>query len=296
MLADYGADVVAVERPGGDPLRTLEPHTFSVLRRGKDHAELDLKSPEGRARLLELLDGADVMITGWKPGAAGRLGLDYETLHPSFPSLVVCEVTGFGPTGPWRDVPGYEAIVHAVVGTMAEQAGYRDGPIYEGLPFAAIGAAYMGTIGTLAALYRRHTDGAGRLVQTSLADGALAYLSMLWGRSDQTTGGMPKPRAHRLVSRAFLRADDRYIGVHTGAVAAFGGLLTELGLDDRIPPSETGLDMGVRLSDEQKAILDTEIHHIFARRTQAEWAETLRRADVCAIEHMPACEVFDSPQ
>ena len=296
MLADYGAEVTAVERPGDDPLRTLEPHTFSVLRRGKHHVELDLKSPAGRSELLERLGRADVMITSWKPGAAARLGLDFETLHRSFPSLVVCEVTGFGPTGPWRDVPGYEAIVHAVVGTMAEQAGYRDEPIYEGLPFAAVGAAYMGTIGTLAALYRRHTDGGGRLVETSLADGALAYLSMLWGRSDQTAGGMPKPGAHRLVSRSFLCADDRYIGVHTGAVGAFGRLMAELGLDDRIPPSQTGLDMGVRLTDEQRVILDTEIHDIFARRTQAEWAEALRRADVCAIEHMPACEVFDSPQ
>lgn len=296
MLADYGADVVAVERPGGDPLRRLEPHTFAVLGRGKRSLELDLKSTFGKGSVLDLLAGADVMIQGWKPGAAERLGLDYASLHSSFPSLVVCSVTGFGPTGPLREVPGYEALVHALVGTMAEQAGHREGPIYEGLPFASIGAAYMGAIGTLAALYRRHDDGVGRLVETSLLDGALAYLSMLWGSSDLTAGGMPKPGAHRLISRSYLCADGRYIGIHTGAVGAFGRLMVELGLDDRIPPSDTGLDMGVRLTDEQKHILETETHDIFASRTQAEWVEILRRADVCAIEHMPACEVFDSPQ
>ena len=296
MMADYGASVTHVEPPGGDPLRTLEPHTFSVLSRGKRSFELDLRSKTGRRELHDLLADADVMIQGWRPGAAERLGLDYTSLHGRFPSLVVCAVTGFGMDGPLRDVPGYEAIVHALVGTMAEQAGHREGPIYEALPFASIGAAYMGTIGTLAALYRRHSDGCGRLVETSLFDGALAYLSMLWGVSDVAVGGMPKPGSHRIVSRSFRCADDRYIGVHTGAVGAFGRLMVALGLDDRIPPSESGLDLGVPLTPEQKHLLDTDIHDIFAARTQADWVRILREADVCAIEHLPTCEVFDSPQ
>lgn len=296
MLADYGATVTSVEPPGGDPLRTLEPHSFSVLSRSKRSLQLDLRSKTGRRELLDLLSDADVLIQGWKPGAAERLNLDYSFLHDRFPSLVVCALTGFGMRGPLRDVPGYEAIVHALVGTMAEQAGHRDGPIYEALPFASIGAAYMGTIGILAALYRRHFDGLGRRVETSLFDGALAYLSMLWGFSDAAIGGMPKAGSHRIVSRSFRCADDRYIGVHTGAVGAFGRLMVALGLDDRIPPSETGLDLGVPLTPEQKHILDTDIHDIFARRTQAEWVRVLRDADVCAIEHLPTCEVFDAPQ
>ena len=296
MLADYGATVLSVEPPGGDPLRDLEPHTYSVLGRGKRSVELNLRTKSGRGELLDLLGGADVMIQGWRPGVAAALNLDYETLHSQLPSLVVCAVTGFGSAGPLKDTPGYEAIVHALVGTMAEQAGHRDGPIYEALPFASIGAAYMGAIGTLAALYRRHNDGVGRLVETSLVDGALAYLSMLWGVSDAQVGGMPRPGASRIVSRSFLCSDDRYIGIHTGAVGAFGRLMVQLGLDDRIPPSADGLDLGIPLTDDQRRILDTEIHEIFASKTQSEWVEILRAADVCAIEHMPACEVFDSAQ
>lgn len=296
MLADYGADVVWVEPPGGDPCRPHSPAASAVFNRGKRSAELDLGTDAGRSELLALIDGADVFVESWRPGAAGRLGLGREVLEARNPRLVSCSISGFGADGPHGDVPGYEALVHALVGTMAEQPGHRDGPIFEGLPFAGIGAAHLALIGTLAALYRRTIDGIGRHVETSLLDGALAYLSMLWGESDATIGGMPAIGRHRLVARSFLCGDGTYLGVHTGAVGAFGRLMVALGLDDRIPPSANGLDMGVPLTAEQRTILDTEIHDIFAAKPAGDWVAILRDADVCAIEHLQPCEVFDQPQ
>jgi MYXO-CTERM domain-containing protein len=296
MLADYGAEVLWIEPPGGDPCRA-DAAASAVFNRGKRSVTLDLADEDGRSRLLDLLATADVAVQSWRPGVAERLGVGYQVVHARNPSLVLCSISGFGPPeGPHRDVPGHEALVHALVGTMAEQRGFREGPIFEALPFASMGAAYLALIGVLAALYRRGDDGHGRHVETSLYDGALAYLSMMWGESDASGGLAMKPGRQRLITRSFLCGDDQYLGVHTGAVGAFGRLMKVLGLDDRIPSSESGLDMGIPLTDEHYEILESETHTKFASEPRAVWVERLRAADVCAIEHLPPCAVFDTPQ
>jgi len=300
MLADYGADVVWVEPPGGDPCRRQLPAASSVFNRGKRSVVLDATTPEGIGRLLNLAERADVFVESWRPGVADRLGIGFEELRSRNPGLVYCSISGFGPEGPHRGTPGYEAIVHAVLGTMAEQAGHREAPIFQGFPFGSIGAAYLAVIGVLAALYRRHNDGLGRHVETSLLDGALAYLSMFWGETDAAIGqpllSTETTATMRLVTRSFLCADGEYIGLHTGAVGAFGRLMKVLGLDDRIPPSATGMDIGVPLEPDQIAIVRDEIPRIMATEPRSVWVERLMEADVCAIEHLHPTEVFDSPQ
>jgi crotonobetainyl-CoA:carnitine CoA-transferase CaiB-like acyl-CoA transferase len=303
LLADYGADVVWVEPPGGDPLRRHAPAAASVFNRGKRSIVLDLKDATQREHAVALARRADVFVESWRPGVAERLGLDFDTLHEVNPGLVYCSISGFGSDGPSRDVPGYESFVHAVVGTMAQQAGHREGPIFQGLPFASNGAAQLALVGTLAALYRRLDDGVGRHVETSLVDGALAFLSMLWGESDaglaslaSTDLSMKRGSGMRLITRSFVCSDGEYIGIHTGAVGAFGRLMQVLGLDDRIPPSETGIDMGVPLTPEQAALLERELHPLFAAQSRAYWVERLMAADVCAVEHLHPTEVFDEPQ
>jgi crotonobetainyl-CoA:carnitine CoA-transferase CaiB-like acyl-CoA transferase len=304
LLADYGADVVWVEPPGGDPLRRRQPAAASVYNRGKRSIVLDLKEGEGqREHALTLARRADVFVESWRPGVAQRLGLDFDTLHLVNPGLVYCSISGFGPDGPYRDVVGYESFVHAAVGTMAQQAGHRDGPIFQGLPFASTGAAQLVLVGMLAALYRRLDDGVGRHVETSLLDGALAFLSMMWGESDASVAAMSgmdlsmtRGSGMRLITRSFVCSDGEYIGIHTGAVGAFGRLMQVLDLDDRIPPSETGIDMGTPLTPEQAELLDRELHPRFASQTRAYWVDRLMAADVCAVEHLHPSEVFDELQ
>ena len=217
-----------------------------------------------------------MFVESWRPGVAERLGLDYDTLHAVDPGLVYCSISGFGPDGPYRDLVGYESFVHAVVGTMAQQAGHREGPIFQGLPFASTGAAHLALIGTLAALYRRLDDGVGRHVETSLLDGALAFLSMMWGESDASVAAqagmdlsMTRGSGTRLITRSFVCSDGEYIGIHTGAVGAFGRLMQVLGLDDRIPPSETGIDMGVPLTPEQARAARARAPSESSRRSRA---------------------------
>jgi crotonobetainyl-CoA:carnitine CoA-transferase CaiB-like acyl-CoA transferase len=304
ILADYGADVVRVEPPGGDPWRENLRIDYAAFDRGKRSVMVDLQSPSGRESFELLLGEADVLIESWRPGVAESLGLDHASLHERFPHLVVATITGFGLTGRYSEVPGYESLVHALVGTMAEQIGMREPPIFEGVPFASIGAAYLSVIGLLAALYRRNDDGIGRHVETSLYDGALAYLVCFWGESDAeakersgvTENDFLVAGNSRLICGFFRTADDLYMGVHSGAVGGFGRLMKILGLDDRIPSREDGLDTGVPLTETERDILHKEIHQIFAQANRDEWIDRLLEVDVCAVPAQPPTEAFDSPQ
>jgi len=297
LLADYGADVIWVEPPGGDRFRTELAIPYAVFNRGKRGIVLDLKDPADRDRMDQLLATADVFYSSWRPGVADRLGLGWADLHRRFPALIAASISGFGTDGPHRDLPGYESLVHAVAGSTGEQVGHRPAPVYQALPFASTGAATLSLIGTLGALHRRGEDGHGRHVETSLLDGALSYLAMLWGDSDNLSLTPPVvPGTIRLVSRTYRCADDEYLGIHTGAVGAFGRLMRVLGLQDRIPSAEDGTDMQVRLTPEQAAIVLDEIPGIFLREPRAVWLDKLLKADVCAIPTLRPGEVFDEPQ
>jgi crotonobetainyl-CoA:carnitine CoA-transferase CaiB-like acyl-CoA transferase len=302
FLADYGADVIWIEPPGGDPYRQDAPAAAAVLNRGKKSVVLDLGLLSDRDRLLDLVDAADVFVESWGPRRAAELGFGDDALRNRNPRLVRCSVTGFGDDGPHSDLPGYEALVHTVVGTTADQVGHRDGPIYQGLPFAGIGAAYLALIGIFGALVRREADGFGRRVSTSLLDGALAYHSMLWGENDSMVQvpGAPLTLGSvvpiRLITRSFQCADGEYLGIHTGAHGAFGRLMQVVGLADRIPPSADGMDIGLPLEPEQLVLIRDELPKIFASRTRNEWVDELLVADVCAVEHLHPMEVFDTPQ
>ena len=297
LLADYGADVIWVEPPGGDRFRAGLAIPYAVYNRGKRSVMLDLKVDDDRERMYQLLATADVFFESWRPGVADRLGLGWDDLHQRFPALVYTSISGFGTDGPHRDLPGYESLVHAIAGSTGEQVGHRQPPIYQGLPFASIGAAMLGLIGTLGALYRRGQDGHGRHAETSLLDGALSFLGMLWGDSDNHNLTPPVvPGSIRLVSRTYRCADDEYLGLHTGAVGAFGRLMGVLGLQDRIPSAEDGTDMQVRLTADQAKIVLEEIPEIFLREPRAVWLDRLLKADICAIPALRPGEVFDEPQ
>jgi crotonobetainyl-CoA:carnitine CoA-transferase CaiB-like acyl-CoA transferase len=301
MLADYGADVVWIEPPGGDPLRECAPEHVSVIDRGKRSVVLDLDDPAAVGRLLSLAARADVFVESWRPGVAEQRGLGYDVLHARNPQLVYVSISGFGEESD-VDLPGEEALVQAVLGGMSDQVAHRGGPVYLGFPFAAIGAAALAVIGTVATLRRVHEDGHGRHVHTSLVDGALAYNSMLWGESDASParGDEPLPlqgtSGIRLVTRSFECSDGEYLGIHTGAVGAFGRAMEVLGVADRVPPSPDGLDMGTPLTADELPVVRDELVEIFRTEPRDEWVRRFLAADVCAVEHLRPTEVFDSPQ
>jgi crotonobetainyl-CoA:carnitine CoA-transferase CaiB-like acyl-CoA transferase len=304
MLEDYGADVVWGEPPGGDPCRVRERAAESVFNRAKRAVEADLGDPLTLQKVLALADRADVFVESWPPGVAEQLGLGYGVLHARNPRLVYMSISGHGEDGRDSILPAEEPIVQAVLGSMSDQAAHRPGPVFIGLPFASMGVAYLAVIGALGALYRRDQDRLGRHVSTSLIDGALAYNSMFWGETDQSVAAaaaaagprLAQTSIMRLITRSFECGDGEYLGIHTGAVGAFGRAMKVLGLNDRIPSSETGMDIGVPLAPEQVPIIADELPEIFKTKPRDEWVRLFLEADVCAVEHLHPTEVYDTPQ
>lgn len=183
ILADHGADVIKVEPPSGDETRTWGPPFigdtaayFHGVNRNKRGVSLDLSSDEGRARLLDLLGSADVLVENFKTGTMDRWGLGYDVLSERFPELIVCCISGFGPDGPLGGYPGYDAAVQAMSGLMSINGDAGGDPTRIGVPIVDMVTGLNASIGVLLALQERGQSGRGQLVNLSLYDCALSLL------------------------------------------------------------------------------------------------------------------------
>ncbi len=219
MLADYGADVVKVERVGqGDDSRGWPPyfhggmsHYYASANRNKRSIALDLKDPDGVAVARQLIDQADVLIDNYRFGALARAGLGYETLAAANPRLIYCSISGFGASGPRRDDPANDLFMQAFSGGMSITGEVGGGPVKMGLSVADLGAGFMGALGILMALEARHATGRGQRVDTSLLEGQMSMLSYHLGRFF-STGKVPGPSGSgspvAVPYQAFKAADD----------------------------------------------------------------------------------------
>jgi crotonobetainyl-CoA:carnitine CoA-transferase CaiB-like acyl-CoA transferase len=179
-LADFGAEVVHVEPPGGSPLRQSPGYPF--MARGKKSIQLDLHNPNDQASAAALARGADVLIETFRPGVMERLSLGYETLSSDNPALIYGSVTGFGRTGPYAQVKGYEALVMARVGALwaSHNMVTREGPAHVSMPYCSYGASQQLLTGLLAALHERQSSGMGQRVDASLVKGLAALGTWNW--------------------------------------------------------------------------------------------------------------------
>ena len=143
LLSDQGAEVIKVERPGGDPART-EP-AFSTWNRGKRSIVLDLKTPEGQANAVALAKQSDIVIENYRPGVADRLGIGYETLSKANPQLLYCSIPGFGEDSPHRNERGWEGIGSASTGTY-QPYDETEEPLFLPLPTASTFAAIVSAV------------------------------------------------------------------------------------------------------------------------------------------------------
>jgi itaconate CoA-transferase len=183
-LADLGARVIKVERPGtGDfargydeRVRGLASH-FVWTNRGKESLTLDVKHPGARALLERLvLERADVLVQNLAPGAAARLGLDYESLAPRKPALVVCDISGYGADGPYRDKKAYDLLIQSEAGFLSV-TGTPEEPVKEGISVADIAAGMYAYSGILAALLERARTGRGRRIDVSMLESLVEWMS-----------------------------------------------------------------------------------------------------------------------
>ncbi|MGW1025723.1 CaiB/BaiF CoA transferase family protein [Streptomyces sp. NPDC002577] len=183
QLADLGARVIKVERPGGgdfarryDTAVHGESSYFVWLNRSKESVTLDLKSEAGRAVLEQLLGGADVFVQNLAPGAAARLGLGAKDLAERFPSLIPCAITGYGSSGPWADRKAYDLLVQCQTG-LVSLTGNEHGSARVGVSIADIAAGMYAYSGILTALFTRATTGVARAVEVSLFEALAEWVS-----------------------------------------------------------------------------------------------------------------------
>ena len=180
VLADNGADVIKIEPPEGDPARGMP--AFQTWNRGKKSVVLDLKAGAGRARAAELIVGADVVVVSFRPGVAERLGVGYERVRELNPAAVYASISGYGESGKYAGLKGYEALVSAKSGRMMmfESIADRPGPAYPAVPCASFAAALLTVQGILAALRTRRLTGLGQQVTVSLIASLMPYDMVMW--------------------------------------------------------------------------------------------------------------------
>jgi crotonobetainyl-CoA:carnitine CoA-transferase CaiB-like acyl-CoA transferase len=169
LLADLGAEVLKVEPPGGDPMRSY-PEIFASVARGKRSVVLDLRSDAGSRRAQELAARADVVCEGWRPGVAARFGLDYAAVSASNPAIIYCSLSGFGQDGPLRSAPGHDLNFQAIGGALAPRYdGDRD-PEVPRLPIADLEGGSVCALLICAAWARRARTGTGERIDVAMAD------------------------------------------------------------------------------------------------------------------------------
>lgn len=183
LLADLGADVIKVEPPGGgDQTRHSwgrsgkgdDGPAFFALNRNKRSVVLDLRSEDGRADFLRLIETADVMVENYRPGVTTRLGIDYDTLRELNPGLIYASISGFGQTGPYAQRPGYDLIAQGMSGVMSITGHPDSPPAKAGVPVADLGSGLFCVYGILAAYVHKLKTGEGQRLETSLFESAIA--------------------------------------------------------------------------------------------------------------------------
>lgn len=222
-LADLGAEVIKIERPGkGDDTRawgppflkdrdgrdTAESAYYLCANRGKQSVTLDIARPEGQAVARELAQRADILLENYKVGDLKRYGLDYETLSALNPRLVYCSITGYGQDGPLRDSAGHDLNYIARTGLLALSMGTRDAPVVPPALIADIAAgAYPAVMNILLALRERDRTGTGRRLDVAMADNLFPFMYWALGTgaatgrwpgngTDMVTGGTPRYRLY----------------------------------------------------------------------------------------------------
>ncbi len=244
-LADLGAEVIKVEAPRGDDTRQWGPPFvtrdddvsaayFHSTNRGKASVTCDFRNDADKARLLELLDGADILIENYKVGGLAKYGLDYDSLKDRFPRLIYCSITGFGQTGPYARRAGYDFIIQGMSGLMSVTGAPEGQPQKSGVAITDLFTGVYATTAILAAVHQRAQTGKGQHIDMSLLDVAVAVTSNQ-AMNYLTSGVSPRRmgNAHvNLTPYQVFDCADGHIIIATGNDGQYQRLCHLLGLDE----------------------------------------------------------------
>ncbi len=295
LLAEAGAEVIKIERPGGEDMRHYEPRwgkdgvNFAMLNRGKKSVAVDLKDASVRPRILDLARRSDVVVEQFRPGVMERLGLGYEAIRKINPRIVYCSISGYGQTGPRRNRAGHDLNYIGDAGLLALSCG---APGHRVVPPALIadiaGGAYPAVMNIVLALRQRDATGEGAYLDIGMAENVFPFMYWAIGNgigadqwpgngADLVTGGSPRYRLYDTKDGKVLAAaplEQKFWEAFTAAI----GLEPELA-DDRRDPAATA----------------RRIAEIIASRTAAEWSPIFDAADCCCSIMQDAQAAFADP-
>lgn len=303
-LADMGADVIKIENPrvpdmtryfeaqysGTEkPEASQDSAMFRLLNRNKKSVNLNVMRPEGREVLLRLLENADVLLEGFRPGKMEELGIGYSNLKERFPRLVYCAISGYGDGGPLRDFAGHDGNYTAraaVLGLTGAAA-----PVVPGIQVADIaGGTLIALSGILAALVSRAKTGLGQFVDVSMMDGAFSMIPLQAAEyvatgKDPERGQMPLSGA--LPNYAcYETKDGRFVMLGALEERFFKGFLRAAGKEEWIDMLHSGDLKSLR----------TSLESLFASRTLAEWQPLFENTEACLAPVQTVSEAFQDPQ
>lgn len=286
LLADLGADVVRVDRPGGAGL-AIDP-AYDITNRNKRSVIIDLKAEDGAARVLDLVAKADVLIEGYRPGVAERLGVGPDTCHARNPRLVYGRMTGWGQEGPLAQRAGHDIAYIALTGTLG-MIGKPDEPptVPANLVGDFAGGSLYLVIGILAALHHARDTGAGQVVDAAIVDGASHLAAMIHGMV--AAGGWQDRRGSNLLDGGcpfygtYETSDGQYMAVGALEQQFYDEFIALLGIGDTAPARKDLARWG-ELRDAVAARFKT--------RTREEWTTVFEGSDACVA---PVLSLREAP-
>ena len=288
ILADLGADVIRVERPGG---QMLAGGATMLLNRGRPSVALDLKNPEAAATVLDLVKQADVVVEGMRPGVAERLGLGPQECRSVNPRVVYGRMTGWGQHGPLAQAAGHDLNYIAITGALHMMGQTPDRPQFPANLVGDFGggSTYL-VIGILAAVLDARLSGEGQVVDAAIVDGT-AHLNAVTS-AFAASGGFKEERGSNLLDGGvpyydiYETSDGRHMSVAALEPQFFDALVSLLGVEDTCPGQGD-----VDRYDEMRAVLTES----FKQRTQAEWIAHFEGTDACVAGIVPISEAVNHP-
>jgi crotonobetainyl-CoA:carnitine CoA-transferase CaiB-like acyl-CoA transferase len=297
LMADHGAEVIKLEPPGeGEPVRHVGASQaghavwFRNTHRGKKSISLDLKDPAQKESLLKLIDTADVVVEGFRPGAAQRLGIDYATVSKRNPKIIYCAISAFGQTGPKSAKPAHDLAIQADSGVISLNLGQDGKPTHPNMPVADMAGSLMALSGILMALYRRTKTGRGDYIDISMQDSLLSWTPNVMG-IPFAEGKAPDVKQQRSFGggsfyNLYETLDHLWLALGGNEAKFAKNLLTAFDRPDLIaaactPPGPT------------HQLVKNFLREKFATKTLADWTVFLDDIDVCWA---PVRDLYEATQ
>jgi itaconate CoA-transferase len=286
-LADMGAEVIKIERPGiGDLIRHWDSAVKGLssgyvwLNRNKRSVTIDVKTDQGKEIVYRLARASDVFFENYAPGVAERLGLGYEALAKINPRLIYCSISGYGQNGPYRDVKAYDLLIQGEGGIIAT-TGYPDKPAKAGISLADIAAGMYAALGIVLALYQREKTGHGQQVDISMLESIVAWLGYFphhyWHRGEEAARvGM---RHHYVTPYGpYLARDGEYVNLAVATVQDWEIFCRKV--LDRSDLLEDERFATVEARRQNRALLEQTIENIIREHDHTEWLARLKSAEL----------------